>query len=272
MRKVVLTGINGKVAQVMKNELEDRYEVEGLSLVRMDDVLAESQPASWQEQLGAFNDRLMQQLEQALQGAYAVAHLGWNTRDENCSRGLDPLNIMAVDCVYRAAVAAGTPRIYMASSVHSYDFMPVFHQDVEPIRPFPDTRTDPFGVPPTSLYGVSKRWMEIAGQFYAQQLSPEQKVLVVRLGGVGRSARPRRRGSRLWNSHRDVVGLFEAFMNCPDAPNFWIAFSVSNNHGDAYSRPLFDAVNPYGFEPQDNSFALLDMEEPEQQADQRKIA
>jgi len=255
MKSILLTGINGTVAQVMKKELSDRYDVSGISIVRMDDVLRERRESTWKAQLDAFKDRLMGQLTTALRGKYAVAHLGWNTRDENCSNaGLDPLNIMVVNCVYQAAIAEKVARIYMASSVHSYDFPRYYHEDVEPIEPFPDVREDPFGVPPTSLYGVSKRWMEIAGQYYAKQLSEEQKILVVRLGGIGMSEKPHRRGSRLWDSHGDLAGLFAAFVECDEAPNYWVAFGVSNNHGDEYSRPLFDTVNPYGFEPKNNAF------------------
>ena len=190
MKSVVLTGIHGTVAQAIKKELSGRYDVSGLSVVRMDDVLAEVQSPTWKGQLDAFRHRVMDQLTTALKGVDAVAHLGWNTRDENCSGGLDPLNIMVVDCVYQAAIAEGVSRIYMASSVHSYDFEPVFREDVEPIQPFPDVRVDPFGVPPTSLYGVSKRWMEIAGQYYTRKLREGQKILVVRLGGINDSGRP----------------------------------------------------------------------------------
>ena len=79
---------------------------------------------------------------------------------------------------------------------------------------------------------------------------------LVRLGGVGSSGRPHRPGSRLWDSHPDLAGLFVAFVESQDAPSYWVAFGVSDNHGEQYPRPLFDTVNPYGFRPADNSFAL----------------
>jgi len=256
MKNMVLTGINGTVAQALKRQLCDRYDVSGISIVRMDELLNEERPTTWKAQLDAYRARVMEQLNGAFEGVHTVGHLGWNTRDEHHGGGLDPLNILVVDCVYQAALAQGVKRIYMASSVHSYDFEPLYKEDVEPCKPFPDTRQDPFGVPPTSLYGVSKRWMEIAGQHYAKKLADDQKILVVRLGGIGDSGRPYRRGSRLWNSHPDLAGLMAAFVESEDAPKFWVAFGVSNNCGDEYPRPLFDAVNPYGFSPADNSFEL----------------
>ena len=256
MKKVLLTGGNGTVAYVLEKELSAKYEVSKISLMRMEDVLAEGLPASWKAQLDAFRDKLMAQLTTAFRGQYAVAHLGWNTRDENWKAGLDPLNIVMTDCVYQAAIAEKVPRIYLASSVHAYDFLPVMEKDGDPIQPFPDTRETPFGTGTTSLYGVSKRWMEIAGQFYAKHLHPGQKILVVRLGGVGRKEKPSS-FSRVWDSHRDCAGLLAAFIECKDdAPNYWVAFNVSNNCGGKLPRPLFDTINPYGFVPQDNSFDL----------------
>jgi nucleoside-diphosphate-sugar epimerase len=254
MKSVLLTGIKGTVAQALQRQLSGTYDVSGLSIVRMDDVLRDHQPASWKEQLDEYRERVTSQLMEALEGKHAVAHLGWNTRDEHCGAGLDPLNILVVDCVYRAAIACKVPRIYMASSVHAYDFYRFYEVDTEPIRPFPDVREDPFGVPPTSLYGVSKRWMEIAGQYYAARLEEGQRILVVRLGGIDDSGRPHRRGSRLWDSHPDLAGLFTAFVECEEAPRFWVAFGVSDNHGEGFPRPLFDGVNPYGFTPADNAF------------------
>ena len=47
-----------------------------------------------------------------------------------------------------------------------------------------------------------------------------------------------------------------AFIECEDSPNFCIAYGVSNNHGQHQRKPLFDAVNPYGFAPADNAYEL----------------
>jgi nucleoside-diphosphate-sugar epimerase len=252
MKRVLLTGINGTVAQVMKEQLDKQYDISGISIARMDDVLTETRPSSWKEQLDTYRDRVTEQLTTACAGVDAIVHLGWNTRDENWQGGLDPLNILVVDCVYRVAIATKVGRIYLASSVHAYDFMGAGFDPAVSISPFPDTRQDPFGTPPSSLYGVSKRWMEIAGQFYAQRLSKEQKILLVRLGAVSRKDLPRRMG-RLWASHRDCAGLLQAFIESEEAPDFSIAFGVSNNLDDQHAEPLFDAVNHYGFVPADNA-------------------
>ncbi|MBT3345989.1 MAG: NAD(P)-dependent oxidoreductase [Gemmatimonadetes bacterium] len=257
MKSVVLTGINGTVAQAMKKHLEETYDISGLSITRMDSVLQDEAPTTWKEQLDTFRDRLMDQLTTAIRGKDAIVHLGWNTRDENWKSGLDPLNLVAVDCVYQAAIAENVPRIYMASSVHSYDFMGAGFDESEPIPIHPDTRQDPFGTPPSSLYGVSKRWMEISGQFYAPKLAEGQKILVVRIGAVNSKGEPRASFARLWYSHPDLAGLLSAFIECEDAPNYWVTFGVSDNVGGDHDKPLFETSNPYGFHPRDNAFDIV---------------
>ena len=76
MKRVLLTGIHGAVAYAMKKELDDKYEVSGLSVARMDDVLRDFRASSWKEQLDTFRDKLMDQLTTAFRGKDAVAHLG----------------------------------------------------------------------------------------------------------------------------------------------------------------------------------------------------
>jgi len=259
MKSALLTGMNGSVAYVMKKELEHKYDISGISITRMDDVLTELQPTSWKGQLDAYRDRVTDQIATACRGKDALVHLGWNTRDDNCGSGLDPLNVLQTDCAYRAAIAEKVPRIYMTSSVHSYHFEADIFDRTEPIPHTPDTRRDPFGAPPSSLYGVSKRWMEIAGQFYEPQLADGQAILAVRLGGVSRSEEPpSKEWAYVWDSHRDCAGLLEAFMECEDPPRFSITYGVSANQSDDPNEIKFDTSNPYGFVPQDN--ALLDGE------------
>jgi nucleoside-diphosphate-sugar epimerase len=260
MKKVVLSGANGTVARAMMQELSDEYEMVGISLVRMDEVIAaidQLEEPTWTAQLAAYRERLMEQMTTAFRGADAAVHLGWNTRGDNCNRGLDPLNILQVDVAYQAAIEEKVPRIYMASSVHAYDFWDAIEKNEPPIPPMPDTRVDEFGWKPSSLYGISKRWMEMCGQFYEPKLHPGQKILCVRLGAVNGQDHPggekNHHMRRLWDSYRDCAGLLKAFIECDEsAPAFWTAFNISNNRSEAYPANLFDTVNPYGFVPQDN--------------------
>lgn len=258
MKSILLTGMNGTVAFVMKKELESRYEISGISITRMDDVLTEVRPDDWKTALDTYRERVTEQVADAIRGKDAVVHLGWNTRDENHSQGLDPLNILQTDCVYRAAIAEKVPRIYMTSSVHAYDFEGNGFDRDTPIPVEPDTRRDPHGMRPTSLYGASKRWMEIAGQFYEPQLADGQAILAVRLGGVNRAEKSSLKWAFVWDSHRDCAGLLQAFVECPDPPRFSIAYGVSANISDEPGQIEFDTSNPFGFEPQDNGYDSAD--------------
>ncbi len=104
MKKVLLTGTTGTVAHVMRQELGDEYDISGISIARMDEILERDQPTVWKEQLDAYSERVMEQVAEAARGQDAIVHLGWNTRDENWQKGLDPLNIAITDCVYRVAI------------------------------------------------------------------------------------------------------------------------------------------------------------------------
>ena len=260
MKSVLLTGVNGTVAKAMIQELSDTYDMSGISLVRMDEVIGDIgqlETPTWKAQMDEYRLRLMEQFKSALQGKDCLVHLGWNTRDDNMGKGLDPLNLLQVDCAYLAAIEANIPRIYQASSVNAYDFFEAMESNVDPVMPYPDTSQDPYGHKPTSLYGISKRWMEMAGQFYVPNLHPGQKIMAVRLGAVNPTDRPggehdnARR--RLWCSYRDCAGLLKAFVDCDEsAPVFSTVFNISNNRSKAFPQPMFDTVNPYGWVPQDN--------------------
>lgn len=254
MKSVVLTGMTGQVAYVMQKELGSKYDITGISITRMDDVLRETRPTDWKAQMDTFRERVTDQVATAIRGKDAIVHLGWNTRDDNCNGGLDPLNIFITDSVYRAAIDEKVPRIYMTSSVHAYNFEDESCYDPDvPIPVVPDTRQDCFGTPPTSLYGVSKRWMENAGQFYEPKLADGQAILCVRLGGVIRDPKPpSAEWCRVWNSHADCAGLLEAFIECENPPRFCVAYGVSDNRAAEHKAAMFDTSNPYGFVPQDN--------------------
>ena len=260
MKKVLLTGVNGTVARALLQELSDTYDMSGISLLRMDEVIRDIdqlESPTWKAQMDEYRKRLMEQMTTAIRGFDCLVHLGWNTRDDNMGKGLDPLNLLQVDVAYLAAIEENVPRIYQASSVNAYDFFPIIDKDIEPVKPYPETTEDPYGTKPTSLYGISKRWMEMAGQFYVPKLNPGQKIMAVRLGGVnpvdhpgGEPGKPFR---RLWCSYRDCAGLLQAFIECADdAPVFSTVFNVSNNRSETWPRPAFDTVNPYGWVPVDN--------------------
>ena len=74
MKRVLLTGINGTVAQVMKKELDTKYDMSGLSILLMDGLLEEGK-STWKELLDAYRARVSEQLPAACRGVDAVVHL-----------------------------------------------------------------------------------------------------------------------------------------------------------------------------------------------------
>ena len=61
----------------------DEYDISGISIARMDEILERDKPIVWKEQLDAYNERVIEQVTEAARGQDAIVHLGWNTRDEN---------------------------------------------------------------------------------------------------------------------------------------------------------------------------------------------
>ena len=47
MKSVLLTGITGTVAHVMKKELDQKYDISGISIARMDDIVQGGELSSW---------------------------------------------------------------------------------------------------------------------------------------------------------------------------------------------------------------------------------
>ncbi|MDA0336013.1 MAG: hypothetical protein O2782_12665 [bacterium] len=76
MKRVLLTGRNGTVADAMQKQLADTYEISGMSIPRMDDVISATGATTWKDLRDAYRNRVMEQLEAAFKGKDAVVHLG----------------------------------------------------------------------------------------------------------------------------------------------------------------------------------------------------
>jgi uronate dehydrogenase len=170
--------------------------------------------AAWTGRLTSFDlpgesalDR--ERLTAAARGHDAIVHLAWDKESEDfLNNGFAPENLaMAVNAV-EAAVAAGVPRLVLASSVHADTFWP------PPRRPLTPTATPV----PDSPYGASKVFMEALGRHAARFRGLE--VVAIRFGGVNPAdRRPDEPSERaVWLSHADCVALVRAAVSEPLPP------------------------------------------------------
>jgi nucleoside-diphosphate-sugar epimerase len=181
-----------------------------------------------------------QRLVEAAKGHDAIVHLAWDTSRENClTDELAVDNLVMTHNVYRAALAAGVPRVVMASSVHADDYV-----EADPHRPL-----DPYALPtPDSPYGASKCMMEALGRHYAAHHG--LAVICVRFGGVSpHDTPPRTTGPEraVWLSHRDCARLVGACLDADVRPGHYeIVTGVGRN-----ARALHSTRNGLGWVPRD---------------------
>lgn len=228
--RIVITGSEGVIGNVLKNGLSKDYEITGLDLPNAD-------------------VRDYEKLISIFPGHAVVIHLAWDTKTDNFkSERTNPDNAVMFDKVYRAALATAVPRVIMASSVHADRFY----------EPLGSVAKDPYVVSnPDSPYGAHKIYMEMLGKWYAKEKGLE--VICIRFGGVNPENKPPRVGDEhdvaklaeraVWLSHRDCVELVRRCIEVKRIPgNFAIIYGVSNN-----TERLHDVSNPVGWVPRDNN-------------------
>ena len=119
-------------------------------------------------------------LRPAFSGQDAVIHLAGAFHRENFqSRHIDPDNVTMDVNVINAVADAGVPRLILACSVHTDDYLTHTAPSL--------LTTATIGVP-TSPYGARKLLLEALGRHLAAHRPVE--VIAIRFGGVGHHDRP----------------------------------------------------------------------------------
>jgi len=221
--KILITGSSGIIGTVIRHELPD-YEY-----VKFD--------------LPGSDARNYQSLAEAMKGCDLAIHLAWDTVTENWRSGtINPDNILMVFNFYAAALAAGVPKVILASSVHAYD---------DSLWKGPGLLSPNLLPSPDGPYGASKVFLESLGRYYAK-LGLE--VICIRFMGMAADGRPVTddpMGKRKWFSHRDCGSLIRAIASAPLSPGrHTLMYGVSNNDGR-----IHDFINPFGWVPRDNAAA-----------------
>jgi NAD+ dependent glucose-6-phosphate dehydrogenase len=218
---VLITGSNGIVGSVLRDGLEDKYQIIGVDLP--DDI--------------SHYDILWSQMA----GVDTVIHLArrFDIQVERRMR-IYPQNVQIDINIFTAAVKAGVKRLVMASSVHADS-----HRDPTTLLPL----SIPGSYYPATPYGVYKLIGEEVGKALSQQFDFE--FIGVRLGGVTRdnSVKTGEGQTATWLSHNDLVSAVDACLAPEPVPRRSTVFYVVSNNADR----IHDTTNPFGWEPRDNS-------------------
>ncbi|MGW2515127.1 NAD-dependent epimerase/dehydratase family protein [Streptomyces scopuliridis] len=230
MTSVLYTGGNGRMGQVIREELRGRYV----------DVVLYSQPPGTtalfqgeREVLGDLGD--LDALTGAAQGIDVIVHLG-GIADEASYAEIEKVNIHGTYNVYEAARRAGVSRVVYASSNHIVGFHPARQRIDESVLPRPDT-----------YYGVSKVFGEALARLYYDKWGIES--VCMRIG----SFRPEPEDARqlaLWLSWRDGAELVRCSIEAAGI-GYEIVYGCSAN-----TDRWWDTARGWraiGFQPQDNA-------------------
>tara|TARA_Y100001960_G_C14762219_1_gene874785 strand:- start:233 stop:1129 length:897 start_codon:yes stop_codon:yes gene_type:complete len=246
-KKVLVTGLAGKIGGIIRCNLSGKYSLSGLDL--------EGVPG-FPTTTGNLSN--LDEILPAFKGIDTVVHLaadpnhqgGWETNLEN--------NIIGTRNVYEAARISGVKRIIFASSNHTLGFYPlkdnpykqIYDGDFEAIRqPIKPLTTDL--IRPDGYYGVSKAFGESLGSYFHDEYGIS--VICMRIGWVMEPDDPTFAPSALslWMSHKDTVRLIDSCIDAPEAVGFAIVYGMSDNTYGIWD--MEDGRKIVGYEPNDDA-------------------
>lgn len=225
MKKILVIGSKGLVGAVIHKNLKDSYDVTEFELPEHD-------LANYEDVLRAMRDKDV------------VVYAAIATTDEKQeswrNTHIDPKNIVYEMNVLEAVAEAKVPRLIVSSSVHADGWLQ--YEGSELLK-------TPGSYQPISQYGTHKIILEETCKYFARRYGFE--CIALRLGGVTRDGNVRTVGREpiVWLSHRDLGAAINACVQADSVPGHFISFYlVSNNDGKVHGT-----VNPFGWEPKDNS-------------------
>lgn len=238
--KLLITGINGRIGNLIRDPLQDHYQVCGCDMsgpfserVFKLDISREEDVQSFFEEHGSFP---------------FLVHLAATPDVDAPWEKVLQANIISTRNIYHAACESGTRRVVFASSNHvtgAYEgFPPRLH-----IHDDPDQISVSDPIRPDSDYGVSKAFGEALARCYYDRWGLAS--ICLRIGSVLGDDDPIRqpRHMKTWLSHRDLIQLVEKSLSAEIG--FGIYYGVSDNTGRFWD--LSDAREDLGYRPQDNA-------------------
>jgi uronate dehydrogenase len=227
LKKILITGANGRIGRVLVDGLRGSYEVVATDIV--------PDPARG---VAAVDVTDFDALQSAMPGVDTVIHMAWFMKSTDFHEKIVPVNIEGTYNLYEAARLNGVRRVVFGSSNHATGFYPV------------DQMTTPdMPMRPDSLYGLGKCWGELVGQLYADRYGISS--INVRIGNFTVENRPMGlRATRIWISHRDIIQLMRCCIEADDAIKYLTLYGTSGNTRSWY--PIDYLEDLIGYKPQDN--------------------
>lgn len=248
MKKVLITGMSGRIGGILRRHLE---QLGGYELSALNRSPVEGVPCTQADIAD------LEAIKPAFEGKDVVVHLSACVGSQSRWEGLLTANIIGVYNVFEAARIAGVKRVVFASSGNAVSGIEQFppynaiiegrYEDVP--ENFPKVTHEM--AHPKQLYGVTKIWGEALGRHFSDVYG--LSVLCPRIGMVSKDDLPIDSpwGYSAYLSHRDVAQMLEKCINAPENLKYDIFFALSNNKWGY--RDLKHAKEVLGYEPQDSA-------------------
>jgi nucleoside-diphosphate-sugar epimerase len=244
-RRVLVTGLSGRIGGALLKHLGTAYELRGLNRRSVPGV--PGHPADIAD---------MDAIRPAFEGIDAVVHLAALA---DGSAPLDAIlrhNVVGTHNVFEAARLAGVRRLIFASSgatvagwEREMPYRALVAGQYDGLSHWP-LITHETPVRPTGLYGASKVWGEALARHYAD--AHGLSMICLRIGHVVTEDRPLTiRDFSVWCSQRDIARMIGHALDAPDSVRFDVFFVVSDNRWGY--RDVAHARDVLGWSPLDRA-------------------
>ena len=246
MKRVLITGMSGRIGGILRRHLESLGEYELTALNR--------RPV---EGVRCFQADMadLEAIRPAFEGQDAVVHLAAYLGSPDWEGQLRG-NVIGVYNVYEASRLAGVKRVVFGSSgavargfdrMAPYDAIVAGRYDEVP-EDFPKITHEMTW--PQGIYGAAKLWGEALGRHFSDAFGIS--VLCVRIGMVNDANRAEG-ADQVWRylSHRDIAQMLHKCIEAPDDLKYDVFFATSDN-----KRGYRDLEHPrevLGYSPQDSA-------------------
>ena len=230
--KLLITGSNGILGQILWQGLMDAYDLYGL------DIQGSQGDHTFQADIS--NLKAVLEVVERVRPA-CIVHLAGNAKKEAGWESILKNNIIGTRNVYEAAKAHTVKRVIFASS---NQVTSGYEKDLSTRRLI--SISDP--IRPDSYYATGKVFGEaLARQFYELY---QLESICLRLGLVLQSDLPEPgRQETVWLSHRDLVQVVRKSLEAPT--RFGIYYAISDNQNSRWD--LSATRQDLGYRPKDGS-------------------
>ena len=246
-KKVLVTGLAGKIGGIIRNNLSSKYELSGLDLR---DVPGYPTVVANLSDYG--------NMAEAFEGIDTVVHLAADANHQGTWESNLEHNIIGTRNVYEAARTCGAQRVIFASSNHAVGFYPLkdnpykqvynghFENLPQPLQPLTTKLIRPDG-----YYGVSKAFGESLGSYFHDEYG--LSVICIRIGWVMEPDDPTFAPAALslWMSHRDTAKIIEKAVDASESVGYSIVYGMSSNTYGIWD--LEPGQRIIGYDPEDNA-------------------